>query len=98
VNFEWREGPDRDTKLGLIAQEVLNVVPEAVKTHDYQMPETENEEEAIPERVELETLGISYSSLIPVIIKAMQEQQGVIDKQAKMIQRLQERLTQVEAR
>ncbi len=98
VSFQWRQGADRDTKLGLVAQDVLKVIPEAVKTHDYQMPETENEEDGVPVRVELETLGIAYSSLIPVLIKGMQEQQALIAKQATTIQQLQQRLTNLEAR
>ncbi len=50
--------------LGLIAQEVDAVMPEAVeKSADANAP-----------------LGMNYSNLIPVLIKAIQEQQGTLER------------------
>lgn len=54
----------------------VEVVPEVVKTHDWQFPE---EEDAEPELVELERMGMSYTDLVPVLIKAVQQQQVMID-------------------
>lgn len=78
VTYQWRDGYDRSEKLGLIAQEVLPVVPQAVKTHDYEL--TEDEDNPTINRVELERLGMNYSTLIPVLIKAIQEQQTKIEE------------------
>lgn len=86
VSFQWTDGFDKGTKLGLIAQEVLTVLPEVVKTHDYKVSE---EDESQATRYEVENLGIYYSSLVPVLIKAIQEQQ-------ERIEALEERLQQVE--
>lgn len=54
VSFQWKAGNDNRTHLGLIAQEVDAVMPEAVeKSADANAP-----------------LGMNYSTLIPVLIKA----------------------------
>jgi hypothetical protein len=64
VSFQWKDGNDKGTHLGLIAQEVDAVLPEAVqKGADADAP-----------------LGMNYSSLIPVLIKAIQEQQGTLER------------------
>ncbi len=63
VSFQWKEGNDNRTHLGLIAQEVDAVMPEAVeKSADANAP-----------------LGMNYSALIPVLIKAIQEQQQTLE-------------------
>src|SRR2546423_10786788 len=64
VSFQWKEGNAKRTHLGLIAQEVDAVMPEAVeKSADANAP-----------------LGMNYSTLIPVLIKAIQEQQLTLDR------------------
>ena len=64
VSFQWKAGNDKRTHLGLIAQEVDAVLPEAVqKSADASAP-----------------LGMNYSDLIPVLIKAIQEQQGTLER------------------
>ena len=65
ASFKWESGNDRSTHLGLIAQEVANIVPEAVVA-----PDSEDG-----------YLGMRYSELIPVLIKAIQEQQEIIEAQ-----------------
>jgi len=72
VSFYWKDGNDRDKKLGLVAQEVKEVVKEVVIVGD-----DENQ-----------TLGLNYSELIPVLIKGMQEQQKQIETQQKEIYEL----------
>jgi hypothetical protein len=64
VSFQWKQGNDKRTHLGLIAQEVDAVVPEAVQ---------KGGDAATP-------LGMNYSDLIPVLIKAIQEQQGTLER------------------
>ena len=64
VSIQWKAGDDKRTHLGLIAQEVEAVLPEAVqKSADARTP-----------------LGMNYSDLIPVLIKAIQEQQGTLER------------------
>ena len=85
VRFRWKEGFDQGYKLGLIAQELLPVLSEVVKTYDYEVSE---EDETIVTRVELETLGVYYSDIIPVLIKGMQEQQAEIEELKELVNQL----------
>ena len=62
VSFMWKEKYDDRTHLGLLAQDVQALIPEIVQV---------SEDEAIP-------LSMSYTDLIPVLIKAIQEQQAQI--------------------
>ena len=65
-------------KLGLIAQDLLEVVPEVVTTHQWvKKSEKENKTFVLKEN---ERLGVNYAELIPVLIKATQEQQMLIEK------------------
>jgi len=70
-------------QIGFIAQDLKPIVPEAVNG-------TEGDIE------KGETLGITYSSLIPVLTKAIQEQQQQLEAQQKLIQSLLERLETLE--
>ena len=66
-----------DKKLGLIAQELLQIIPEVVKTHE-QIAIDDNDRTKT-KSVEMERMGVYYSDLIPVLIKAIQEQQVTIE-------------------
>ena len=65
VSFTWKNDPGYGTKLGLIAQEVRDVIGEVVKTGDDG------------------TMGIFYSDLIPVVVKAIQDEEGISSGNAK---------------
>jgi len=88
VTYQWRSGKDQETKLGLIAQEVLDIVPQAVKTHDFVQDEEQNVSE---HKEELETYSINYSTLVPVLIKAIQEQQAIIEQLQRSVNELKEK-------
>ncbi len=64
VSFQWKDRADGQNNLGLIAQEVAEVVPEAV----------------VKGKDEATTMGLNYSSLVPVLIKAVQEQQTTLER------------------
>jgi hypothetical protein len=74
VRFNWKDTKLRDqrTHLGLLAQEVMKVVPEAVVT------------EAEKERGE-ESYAVHYTGLIPLLIEAVKEQQQTIDELKKRL-------------
>ena len=61
-SYHWKKHTSLRKSLGLIAQDVASVIPEIVH-------ETEDDEK---------TLSISYIELIPVLIKAIREQQLII--------------------
>jgi hypothetical protein len=63
-------------QIGFIAQELRPIVPEAVSGIEGDLEKGE-------------TLGVAYTTLIPVLTKAIQEQQALIEAQNKVIQQLQ---------
>ncbi len=77
VSYVLKRDPFQETKLGLIAQEALVLVPEAVKTHDHKILDESRPEEFT--KVEMDRMGMTYQQLIPVLIKATQEQQAQIE-------------------
>ncbi|MEL7532232.1 MAG: tail fiber domain-containing protein [Bacteroidota bacterium] len=86
VSFNWINDPNPspNRKLGLIAQDLQETVPEVVKTHDFKV----NEETGAHEEYELDRLGVYYSDLVPVLIKAVQDQQELIEAQAEQLEAL----------
>ena len=60
--------------VGFIAQDVQKLVPEAVSGIEGDLEKGE-------------TLSIAYTTLIPVLTKAIQEQNEAIEKQSKAIQK-----------
>ncbi|MEO6132918.1 MAG: tail fiber domain-containing protein, partial [Saprospiraceae bacterium] len=66
VSFEWTSRNDGKVKLGLIAQELQVVIPEVIAKPSAEDP------------AGTDRLGVYYSDLIPVLIKAIQEQEEKI--------------------
>lgn len=64
VHYRWKDRPEAGYRLGLIAQEAEEVVPEVV--------EHPKEEDGY--------LGMRYAELVPVLVKAIQEQQEEIEE------------------
>lgn len=87
VSFEWKKDDGSGIKLGLIAQELQQVVPEVVRDWDW-----EEDEQGNRKKVASPILGVYYSDLIPVLIKATQEQQMVIEQQKEEIELLKQHL------
>ncbi|MFD1161834.1 tail fiber domain-containing protein [Hwangdonia seohaensis] len=73
VAYNWKNRPEESSKtFGLIAQDVQPIINEIVD-----VGEDKNK-----------TLSINYTELIPVLIKAIQDQQNIIDNQNKKINNL----------
>ena len=68
---------ERDSHIGFTATNVLSVIPEAVKTSDwYVLKEGQD-----PVKMKIENPnGIMYNQIIPVTVKAIQEQQAQIEE------------------
>jgi hypothetical protein len=80
VSYNWKKQTEQTQQyLGLIAQEVQPLIKEIVKV-------------GIDKD---QTLSLSYIELIPVLIKAIQEQQDIIDKQGTAINGLTAELEQL---
>ena len=77
VVYQWISHPEKGGKLGLIAQDVETIIPEVV--HHGESPD--------------DMLGLSYAELVPVLIKAIQEQQETIEAQNLRLEALETRMT-----
>lgn len=79
ISFQWKDDniDKSSTHLGFVAQEVQQVLPEIVVDHEWkEIPDTT---EKVWEKTE--RLGMKYAEIIPVLVKAMQEQQVIIEEQ-----------------
>lgn len=91
VKFTWKNRSERGVKLGLIAQDVQEVLSEVVKTFDHVKDSSGNWK-----KVELERLGIYYSDIIPVLISGIQEQQEMIEAEQEINVSLKEKVNLLE--
>ncbi|WP_299762990.1 tail fiber domain-containing protein [uncultured Dokdonia sp.] len=85
ISFRWKielmddfiiPEDQQETKLGFIAQEILEILPEIVQTHHWREYE---ENLGQLQKEEMIRYGLSYSELIPVLANAIQEQQEQIE-------------------
>lgn len=93
VIFNWKQNPQWGKKIGFIAQEVKPVLNEVVQVGNL---ETKSTKDADDKTEAVDKLGIYYSDIIPVAVKAIQEQQQMIEKQAKENAELKEKNAQLE--
>jgi hypothetical protein len=94
VSYNWISSySDRSKKMGLIAQEVLPIIKEAV----YNPKDTEPEFLTAPDGTKkvnpnyVDRYGVNYSELVPVLIKAIQEQQEKIIMLEKKVESLEKK-------
>ncbi len=78
VSYNWKDDKlsNGKPKLGLIAQEVKEIISEVVQDKEVLQEEGSNSVRTI----DAERMSIYYSDLIPVLIKAIQEQQTTIEE------------------
>ena len=92
VQYKYiKDMDDEKDHLGLIAQDVVEIIPEIVATHDVDIDSTGQ-----LVRKENEYLGINYVALIPVLIQSIQEQQSIIESLEDKKNALAERLERIE--
>jgi Chaperone of endosialidase len=72
---------------GLIAEDVENVLPTLVKQSKFE-PATDESVAAGTAPAAIDFKALNYTELIPIMIKGMQEQQAVIEKQQQQIAEL----------
>jgi len=71
VSFDWIDRPQEGRKIGLIAQELAEVLPEVVRTWDWNYDSDSRKK--TPEKVMSNRLGVYYSDIIPVIVNGIKE-------------------------
>ncbi len=79
VSWRWKSEPEGKPQMGLVAQEVEKVMPELV----------------LKDADATKPLGLNYMALLPVAVKAIQEQQAQIREQQKQIEQLRAELNRV---
>ena len=89
VSYTWKDEnlSNGKAKLGLIAQDVREIINEVVQDKEW----IQDEGSTTKRSVDAERMGIYYSDLIPVLVKAIQEQQGTIEDLKARIQALENR-------
>jgi len=80
VSYEWIGRENKQRTIGLLAQEVEQVIKEVVATAD----------DAIGSR------GVRYVNMVPVLIKAIQDQQEIIELQKKQLEAQNARINKIE--
>ncbi len=86
VSYKWKNEqhgktivPDneKEVKIGFLAQDLQQVIGEVVTSHSWK-PISEEQKDVYVKK-ENERLGVNYSEIIPVAVKAIQEQQEQIE-------------------
>ncbi len=91
VSFTWKNNEFRigsGKNLGFIAQELEQVIPDAVVHTIISDSEIEEAMKAGRGNLEKDTYGVKYNEILPVLVKAIQEQQEQIEKLQKEIEAL----------
>lgn len=92
VSYFFKDKNIRGKKLGFIAQEMQPLVSEVVHDKVYEKDKDGNEIEK-----KADHLSMSYTELIPVLTKAIQEQQAIINDLKSKLDKNTAELTQVKA-
>lgn len=96
VSFNWKDNPQWGKKIGFIAQEVQPVLSEVVQVGDLKTKAPLTDADGTNVKAASDKLGIYYSDIIPVTVKAIQEQQQTIEQQQQQIQQLKKKNEQLE--
>lgn len=96
VTYNWKANPEMGRKIGFIAQEVKPILGEVVQTGDVRQKNTNETESGKITAQSSDKLGIYYSDIIPVTVKAIQEQQAQIEKLSKENEALRKKNQQLE--
>ena len=79
-----------DLQVGVIAQEVQEVLPQVVKPAPF---DTDRDEDGIEfSKSGMNYVTVQYERIVPLLIEAIKEQQAIIDSQEARLQRLEELL------
>jgi hypothetical protein len=88
VSYYWKEekygntvleDKDKKRKIGFIAQELMKVLPETVHDKEWQIKDPNNPTGDYVLKP-TESLGVSYSEILPIVVKATQEHQSALDE------------------
>ncbi len=89
VTFSWIKRPEDGTKLGLIAQELQQVLPEVVRDYEWKRDEVTGEKQKVPSAV----MGVMYDDIIPVLVKGIQELSAENDELKSRLEKIESTLS-----
>jgi len=96
VTFRWKDGniDNSQQHIGFLAQDLQKVLPEIVVDHEWKETSEGNQKEWQP----TDKLGVNYAEITPVLVKAIQEQQQVIDELKNQNTELLKRIEKLETK
>ena len=92
VSYKWKNesygktiltNSQKELKIGFLAQDLQEIISEVVVSHSWKPISEAQKDDYI--KVKNDKLGVAYSEIIPVTVKAIQEQQAIIESQQKEI-------------
>jgi hypothetical protein len=102
VSYFWKEEKintvlvpenEKQLKLGLIAQEVEKIIPEVVYSESWMQKSEDEPGEFVKRKAEI--LGMNYEELLPLLVKAKQQQNEEINALKKETEELKLRLNKL---
>jgi hypothetical protein len=92
VAYEWKNENNKGRHLGFIAQEIEKVAPEIVEVENLSSEEMATML-ANGQKVDFNNAyGMKYAEITPILVQAIQDQQKMIESQAKLIDALQKKM------
>jgi hypothetical protein len=98
VSYTWKNNPQWGQKLGFIAQEVRPILNEVVQEGNLKSGNPLSNDNGKDANAKNDRLGIYYTDIIPVAVKAIQEQQATINTQKNTIESLEAKNRSLEER
>ena len=93
ITYKWKDATNQATKIGFSAQNLLETIPEVVVTEE---SVTIDEETGAEEMRPVTNLGVYYSDIIPVTVKAIQELNTKVKKLEAENSNLKQQLSKLE--
>ncbi|MBP7679849.1 MAG: tail fiber domain-containing protein [Saprospiraceae bacterium] len=92
VSYKWKdEKAGTQRKIGFIAQEMEQIIPEIISHNQLSREGEEEMKKAnIPVPEITDPYGMNYTELIPVLVKAIQDQQKIIENLQQRVAELEE--------
>jgi Chaperone of endosialidase len=93
ITYQWKNSDFEDTKIGFSAQNLKSIIPEVVRDYDVVVTdEATNSKIKVPSN----KLGVYYSDLIPITVKAIQELKEKNDQLEERVKELETQLSRLE--
>ena len=88
--YSWKDNEidNGAAHIGFLAQDLQKIIPEVVVDEQWEAVS----EAGAKKRVPADRLGVNYAEIIPVLVKAIQEQQVIIEVQGEQLKALQAKI------